>query len=62
MVSDKWCNEINLLISKFLFLVFILIGISADFDPVHKGHAKLISKARRLADKEDKKLVVYLNK
>ena len=43
-------------------MVFILIGISADFDPVHKGHAKLISEARRLADKEDKKLVVYLNK
>lgn len=42
--------------------MFILIGISADFDPVHKGHEKLINEARKLADKEDKKLVVYLNK
>ena len=48
--------------SHFLFLVFILIGISADFDPVHKGHEKLISEARELADKENKKVVVYLNK
>lgn len=42
--------------------MFILIGISADFDPVHKGHEKLISEARKLADKENKKVVVYLNK
>jgi cytidyltransferase-like protein len=42
--------------------VFILIGISADFDPVHKGHEKLIKEARKLADREDKKVVVYLNK
>ena len=42
--------------------MFILIGISADFDPVHKGHEKLIKEARKLADREDKKLVVYLNK
>jgi len=42
--------------------VFILIGISADFDPVHKGHEKLIMEARKLADSEGKKLVVYLNK
>ena len=48
--------------SHFLFFVFILIGISADFDPVHKGHEKLISEARELADKENKKVVVYLNK
>ena len=46
----------------FLFLVLILIGISADFDPVHKGHEKLIKEAKKLADKEDKKVVVYLNK
>ena len=46
----------------FLFLVLILIGISADFDPVHKGHEKLISEARKLADEENKKVVVYLNK
>jgi len=43
-------------------LVFILIGISADFDPVHKGHEKLIKEARKIADKEDKQVVVYLNK
>jgi len=42
--------------------VFILICISADFDPVHKGHEKLISEARKIADNESKKLVVYLNK
>lgn len=40
----------------------MLIGISADFDPVHKGHEKLISEARKLADRENKKVVVYLNK
>lgn len=42
--------------------MLILIGISADFDPVHKGHEKLIKEARKLADKQDKKVVVYLNK
>lgn len=42
--------------------MLILIGISADFDPVHKGHEKLIKEARKLADKQNKKLVVYLNK
>ena len=42
--------------------MFILIGISADFDPVHKGHEKLIKEALKLADSKDKKLVVYLNK
>ena len=42
--------------------MLILIGISADFDPVHKGHEKLISEARKLADRENKKVVVYLNK
>ena len=40
----------------------MLIGISADFDPVHKGHEKLISEARKLADSEGKDVVVYLNK
>lgn len=39
-----------------------LIGISADFDPVHKGHEKLLEEARKLADENNKKLVVYLNK
>ena len=42
--------------------MFILIGISADFDPVHKGHEKLIEEACKLADSEGKKVVVYLNK
>ncbi len=42
--------------------MLILIGISADFDPVHKGHEKLIKEARKIADKENKKVVVYLNK
>lgn len=46
----------------FLFLVLMLIGISADFDPVHKGHEQLIKEARKLADKEGKEVVVYLNK
>lgn len=42
--------------------MLILIGISADFDPVHKGHEQLIKEARKLADEENKKVVVYLNK
>ena len=44
------------------FLVFNLIGISADFDPVHKGHEKLIKEALKIAESENKKVVVYLNK
>ena len=43
-------------------MVFILICISADFDPVHKGHEKLIKEASKIADDESKKVVVYLNK
>ena len=64
MVSDKWCFKIIRWInpSPFSFLVLMLIGISADFDPVHKGHEKLISEARKLADSEGKDVVVYLNK
>lgn len=42
--------------------MLILIGISADFDPVHKGHEKLIKEARKIADKQDKQVIVYLNK
>ena len=42
--------------------MLILIEISADFDPVHKGHEKLIKEARKLADEKNKKVVVYLNK
>jgi len=39
-----------------------MIGISADFDPVHKGHVKLIQKAREVAQKEGTEVVIYLNK
>lgn len=39
-----------------------MIGIIADFDPVHKGHVKLIDKARELADKKGDEVVIYLNK
>ena len=39
-----------------------MIGIIADFDPVHKGHVKLIDKARELADKKNDDVVIYLNK
>lgn len=39
-----------------------MIGISADFDPVHKGHAKLIGKARELADRKGSEVIIYLNK
>ena len=42
--------------------MLILIGISADFDPVHKGHEKLIKEALKLGDELDKAVVVYLNK
>ena len=66
MVSNQWSIKINgwlKTILKFLFfLVFILIAISADFDPVHKGHEKLINEALKLAREKNKKLVVYLNK
>lgn len=39
-----------------------MIGISADFDPVHLGHVKLIDKAREIADKKNEDVVIYLNK
>ena len=39
-----------------------MIGISADFDPVHLGHVKLIDKAREIADKKNDEVVIYLNK
>jgi predicted nucleotidyltransferase len=42
--------------------VNFLIGISADFDPVHKGHASLIGKAREVADEKGEEVVIYLNK
>lgn len=48
--------------SHQLFLGVRLIAISADFDPVHIGHEKLIKEARKIADEKSKELVVYLNK
>jgi cytidyltransferase-like protein len=39
-----------------------LIGISADFDPVHLGHVDLIQKAREVADEKGEEVVIYLNK
>ncbi len=39
-----------------------MIGISADFDPVHRGHVKLIQKAREVADSKGAEVVIYLNK
>jgi len=42
--------------------VNFLIGISADFDPVHLGHVDLIQKAREVADKKGDEVVIYLNK
>ena len=39
-----------------------MIGISADFDPVHNGHVKLIEKGREIAKKTGGELVIYLNK
>jgi len=39
-----------------------MIGISADFDPVHFGHVKLIEKGREIASVTGEKVVIYLNK
>jgi len=39
-----------------------MIGISADFDPVHNGHVKLIQKGRKIAEKTGDEVVIYLNK
>ena len=39
-----------------------MIAISADFDPVHKGHEELIRKAREIADEKDIEVVIYMNK
>lgn len=39
-----------------------MIAISADFDPVHIGHEKLIEEGRKLADEKGSELAVYLNK
>ena len=39
-----------------------MIAISADFDPVHKGHEELIKKAREIADEKGIEVVIYMNK
>ena len=39
-----------------------MIAISADFDPVHKGHEELIRRAKEIADEKGNEVVVYLNK
>ncbi|NLM02643.1 MAG: adenylyltransferase/cytidyltransferase family protein [Methanothermobacter wolfeii] len=39
-----------------------MIGISADFDPVHLGHVRLIEKGREIADETGDEVVIYLNK
>lgn len=39
-----------------------MIGISADFDPVHLEHEKLIEKGREISEKTEDGVVIYLNK
>lgn len=39
-----------------------MIGISADFDPLHLGHVKLIEKGLDIANETGDKVVIYLNK
>ncbi|MBI5680026.1 MAG: nucleotidyltransferase family protein [Methanobacterium sp.] len=39
-----------------------MIGISADFDPVHNGHVKLIEKGREIASETGGQVIIYLNK
>ena len=39
-----------------------MIAISADFDPVHKGHEELIKQARRIADEKGIEVAIYMNK
>lgn len=39
-----------------------MIGISADFDPVHNGHVELIEKGRKVAEETNGEVVIYLNK
>ena len=36
-----------------------MIAISADFDPVHKGHEQLIRKAREIADEKNIEVAIY---
>lgn len=39
-----------------------MICITADFDPVHKGHEHLLKEARKIADEKGSEVAVYLNK
>ena len=39
-----------------------MIAISADFDPVHKGHEELIKRGKEIAEEKNTELVIYLNK
>lgn len=39
-----------------------MIGIIADFDPVHKGHEKLIKESKKIANEKETELAIYLNK
>lgn len=39
-----------------------MIGIIADFDPVHKGHEKLINEGKRIAKEKNTELAIYMNK
>ena len=39
-----------------------MIAISADFDPVHKGHEELIRQAKKIADEKGTGVVIYMNK
>ncbi len=39
-----------------------MIGISADFDPVHKGHEELIKQGKKIAKEKGIELVIYMNK
>jgi cytidyltransferase-like protein len=49
--------EISRIVGKYT-----MIGISADFDPLHLGHVKLMEKARELGDRKGEDVVIYLNK
>lgn len=39
-----------------------MIGISADFDPVHNGHVTLIEKGKEIAEETGDEVVIYMNK
>lgn len=39
-----------------------MIGISADFDPVHKGHEELIKQGKKIANEKGIELAIYMNK